>query len=292
VRTKILIRVTPGVEAHTHEYVQTGQEDSKFGFGLEKGMARAAVERALELPGCELVGLHSHIGSQIFDVEPFEVAASALADFSVVLRRELDFEVQELNVGGGLGVAHNDREDPPDLADAVWRIARAVERQFEEHELNAPSICMEPGRSIVGPAGVTVYEVGTIKEIPGVRTYVSVDGGMSDNPRYALYGARYDAFLANRMNDPAEREVTIAGKHCESGDILVPSARLPADLAPGDLLCLPATGAYTYSMASNYNRVPRPPVVMVDGGRVTEIVQRETDADLLARDRRLDGSPA
>jgi diaminopimelate decarboxylase len=290
-QVKILIRVTPGVEAHTHEYVQTGQEDSKFGFGLEKGQAREAVERALDLPGCELVGLHSHIGSQIFDVEPFEVAGSTLADFSVEMRREFGFEVQELNVGGGLGVAHNDKDDPPELADAVQRIARAVEKQFVTHDLEPPAISMEPGRSISGPAAVTVYEVGTIKEIPGIRTYLSVDGGMSDNPRYALYGARYEAFLGNR-SAPADKAFTIAGKHCESGDILIDRVELPSDTAPGDLLCIPATGAYTYSMASNYNRMPRPSVVLVSGGLATEIVTRESSADMIQQDRRLDGSPA
>jgi diaminopimelate decarboxylase len=289
-RVKILLRVTPGVEAHTHEYVQTGQEDSKFGFGLAGGAAELAVDRALALEGCELVGIHAHIGSQIFEVEPFEVAVAKLAEFCAGIKERKDFEVGELNVGGGLGVAHNQGEDPPAAREVVGRIVGTVESAFQARGMKTPLVSMEPGRSLIGRAGVTVYEVGTIKDIPGVRTYVSVDGGMSDNPRHALYDARYEAFAPARMNAPAEREVTIAGKHCESGDILIDEAVVPADLAPGDLLCLPATGAYTYSMASNYNRVPRPAVVMVADGHVTEIISRETSADLLRLDRRLDGS--
>jgi diaminopimelate decarboxylase len=290
VNTQILLRVTPGVEAHTHEYVQTGQEDSKFGFGLGDGIASEAVRRALRIPGCELVGLHAHIGSQIFDVDPFEVAVGRLADFSRDVRKEFGFSPRELNVGGGLGVAENDTDDPPVISDVVGQLIGVVEQEFEARALPAPAIAMEPGRSIVGPAGVTLYEVGTIKEIPGVRTYVSVDGGMSDNPRHALYDARYEAQLANRTSTAEGRSVRVAGKHCESGDILIDEVTLPADIAPGDLLCLPATGAYTYSMASNYNRVPRPRVVLVAGGVATPIIERETNEDLLRLDKNLDGS--
>lgn len=290
VQTKILLRVTPGVEAHTHEYVQTGQEDSKFGFGLADGVAREAVRRALAVPGCELVGLHAHIGSQIFDVDPFEVAVKRLAEFSLELRDGFGFQAQELNVGGGLGVAHNVSDDPPVISEVVRRLVQVVKQEFEARGLDVPSVAMEPGRSIVGPAGVTLYRVGTVKEIPGVRTYVSVDGGMSDNPRHALYDATYDALLANRSSSAPERVVRVAGKHCESGDILIDEVALPSDIKPGDTLCLPATGAYTYSMASNYNRVPRPAVVLVQDGEATEIVARETDQDLLRMDRRLDGS--
>lgn len=289
-RTRILVRVTPGVEAHTHEYVQTGQEDSKFGFGLGDGVAIEAVRRALEIPGRELVGLHAHIGSQIFEMTAFDLAVRRLAAFSRTVREELGFEAGELNLGGGLGIAHTGDETTPDIGESVARIIGAVEREFTSLGLRVPQLCLEPGRAIVGPAAVSLYEVGTVKRIPGVRTYVAVDGGMSDNIRPALYGARYEALLANRPGAPPGPQVTVCGKHCESGDVLIKDVHLPPDVAPGDLLCIPATGAYTYSMASNYNHVPRPAVVMVSGGGATEIVRRETHEDLLGRDRRLDGS--
>ncbi|MGH2753442.1 MAG: diaminopimelate decarboxylase [Actinomycetota bacterium] len=290
IATKLLVRVTPGVEAHTHEFVQTGQEDSKFGFGLQDGVAAAAVERAMQVPGCELVGLHAHIGSQIFEMAAFELAVRRLAAFAAHLKEEFGFVARELNLGGGLGIAHTEDEMTPDLGDAVARITSAVEREFAGHGLEQPKVFLEPGRSIVGSTAVTLYNIGTVKTIPGVRTFVAVDGGMSDNIRPALYGARYTAFLANRMEVPPGPWVTVCGKHCESGDILIREVHLPADVAPGDLLVIPATGAYTYSMASNYNRIGRPPVVMVANGQATEIVRRETTEDLLSLDRRLDGS--
>lgn len=289
--TKLLVRITPGVEAHTHEFVQTGQEDSKFGFTLAEGIAFEAVRRALEIPNCEVVGLHAHIGSQIFEMAAFDLAVKRLAIFAARLNEELGFVPRELNLGGGLGIAHTEDEMTPDVGESVARIEAAVQREFSAAGLPVPLMFAEPGRSIVGPTAVTVYEVGTVKTIPGVRTYVSVDGGMSDNIRPALYEARYVAFLANRMAAATGPRVTVSGKHCESGDVLIRDVHLPADVGEGDLLVIPATGAYTYSMASNYNRVPRIPVVLVAGGRVTEIVARETDADLLRLDRRLDGSP-
>jgi diaminopimelate decarboxylase len=290
VAASILVRVTPGVEAHTHEFVQTGQEDSKFGFGLADGIALEAVKRALEVPDCELVGIHAHIGSQIFELAAFDLAVSRLARFLALARDELGFVARELNVGGGLGIAHTADETTPDAADSVQRIMGAVEAEFGRADLDVPDVFFEPGRAIVGAAAVTVYRVGAVKRIPGVRTYVAVDGGMSDNIRPALYGARYEAFLANRVKSPHGPRVTVAGKHCESGDILIRDVHLPDDVAPGDLLCIPATGAYTYSMASNYNRQPRPPVVMVADGNASEIVARESYEDLLHLDRRLDGS--
>jgi diaminopimelate decarboxylase len=290
IRSKLLVRITPGVEAHTHEFVQTGQEDSKFGFTLVDDVALEAVKRADEVPGCELVGLHAHIGSQIFELAAFDLAVKRLADFAATAKERLSFETRELNLGGGLGIAHTKDEITPDPAEAVGRMVAAVSREFSSRGLSIPDLSIEPGRAIVGASTVTIYEVGTVKRIPGVRTYVSVDGGMSDNVRPALYGARYEAFIANRMDAPPGPRVTVAGKHCESGDVLIHDVHLPDDVEPGDLLCIPATGAYTYSMASNYNRVPRPPVVLVEDGRATEIVARETHLDLVRLDRRIDGS--
>ena len=288
--TKLLIRVTPGVEAHTHEFVQTGQEDSKFGFTLAGGVALDALKRALDVPGCEVIGLHAHIGSQIFEMAAFDLAIKRLALFAADAKERLGFETRELNAGGGLGIAHTEDEMTPEIDASVGRIVQAVEREFTSAGLAVPRVMVEPGRSIVGSAAVTVYEVGTVKVIPGVRTYVSVDGGMSDNLRPALYGARYQAFLADRMEAPEGPRVALSGKHCESGDILIKDVHLPADVAPGDLVVVPATGAYTYSMANNYNRVPRPAVVIAGEGRSNLIVKRETNESLLANDLRLDGS--
>jgi diaminopimelate decarboxylase len=288
---KVLIRVTPGVEAHTHEYVQTGHEDSKFGFTLADGIALSALRTAAGL-SLDLAGLHAHIGSQIFDEDAFELAAARLAVLAGEAREKLDIEVRELDLGGGLGIAYTPDDDPPDPSDLVGAITRVAREAFSERDLEIPEILYEPGRALAGPAGVTVYRVGTVKRIPRARghadqpdrVYVSVDGGMSDNPRHALYGAVYDAALANRMEDEATLWCAVAGKHCESGDVLIRDVRLPADVAPGDLLCIPATGAYTYSMASNYNRLPRPPVVLVHDGEARVIVRRESYEDVLRLD--------
>ncbi|MDQ4142493.1 MAG: diaminopimelate decarboxylase [Actinomycetota bacterium] len=287
-KTKLLIRVTPGVEAHTHEFVQTGQEDSKFGFSLGNDVAATALKQAEQIRGCELVGVHAHIGSQIFELAAFELAVERIADFLLDAKERFGFEAQELNLGGGLGIAHTRDEMTPDPTDAVARLLGMVEKHFAARNLAVPALGIEPGRSIVGPAAVTLYRIGTKKTIPGVRTYLSVDGGMSDNIRPPLYGARYEAFLANRTDERAGGRVSIAGKHCESGDILIKDVHLPDDVRPGDVLCIPATGAYTYSMASNYNRIPRPPVVMVEDGGAIEIVRRETYRDLVRLDRSLD----
>ena len=289
-RGKLLIRVTPGVEAHTHEFVQTGQEDSKFGFTLAEGIALDAIKRAMEIPGCELTGIHAHIGSNIFELAAFDLAVERLVELLAQARDRHGFEATEINLGGGLGIAHTSDELTPDPAEATLRLSGAVAREFEARGMQLPEVFFEPGRSLVGSSAVTLYRVGTVKTIPGVRTYVSVDGGMSDNIRPALYGSRYEAFLANRMDAPPGPRVTVCGKHCESGDILIRDVHLPSDVAPGDLLCIPATGAYTYSMASNYNRIGRPPVVIVSDGNATEIVAREPVDDLLRLDRRLDGS--
>ena len=289
-RGKLLIRVTPGVEAHTHEFVQTGQEDSKFGFTLAEGIALDAIKRAMDIPGAELTGIHAHIGSNIFELAAFDLAVERLVELLEQARDRHGFAATELNLGGGLGIAHTKDELTPDPGEATERLTAAVVREFEQRSMTVPRVFFEPGRSLVGTSAVTLYRVGTVKTIPGVRTYVSVDGGMSDNIRPALYGSRYEALLANRMGAEPGPRVTVCGKHCESGDILIRDVHLPADVAPGDLLCIPATGAYTYSMASNYNRIPRPAVVMVEDGDATVIVERERIDDVLKLDRRLDGS--
>jgi diaminopimelate decarboxylase len=271
-RQEVLIRVTPGILPSTHSYVQTGQLDSKFGFGLEDGLARKAMEAVRGSDNLELVGLHAHIGSQIFELEPYVRAIEALGELA-------DDDCRLLNVGGGLGIAYTSADEPPSI-DAYAEVkARGVREVFD----HLPRLLVEPGRSLVGNAGLTVYEVGTVKEIPGVRTYVAVDGGMSDNLRPMLYGSRYEPILANRAAEPAGAQVTIAGMHCESGDVLVQEARLPAP-AVGDLLATPATGAYGYALANNYNGVTRPPVVFVKDGDARLVIRRETEADLTARD--------
>ena len=290
VDARFLVRVTPGVEAHTHEFIQTGQEDSKFGFTLAEDHALEGLRRTAALSKGRLVGVHAHIGSQIFEMAAYDLAVRRLAELLSKARDAFGFEADEINLGGGLGIAYTEDEVTPDPAESATRVAEAVRREFGALGMRVPQLSIEPGRSLIGSAGVTLYRVGTIKRIPGVRTYVSVDGGMSDNIRPALYGARYEAFLADRMDAPEGPRVTVAGKHCESGDVLIRDVRLPSDIAPGDLLCVPATGGYTYSMANNYNRIPRPPVVLVEEGKATTIVERETTDDLLRLDRRLDGT--
>jgi diaminopimelate decarboxylase len=272
---RVLIRVTPGIKPSTHDYVQTGQLDSKFGFGLADRLAERAVEQVRESAHLQLVGLHAHIGSQIFELEPYVKAIEVIADFcdAVDLRPEL------LNVGGGLGIAYLDTDEPPEIDDYVEVKVAGVRRAFDP----APRILVEPGRSLVGNAGVTAYRVGTVKEIPGVRTYVAVDGGMSDNLRPMLYGARYEAVVADRAGETPDALATIAGMHCESGDVLVRDTELAAP-AVGDVLVTPATGAYGYAMANNYNGVPRPPVIFCRDGEARVVVRRETWDDLLARD--------
>jgi diaminopimelate decarboxylase len=269
----VLIRVTPGVDAHTHEFVMTGQEDSKFGFGWHSGAAAAAVERARRSDSVELAGLHMHIGSQVFVAENFAHAVETVAS----LAREVD--LPELCVGGGLGVAYVEGEVAPSItewADAIHDVARAAGIQAR--------ITAEPGRSIAAQAGITLYTVGTIKEIPGVRTYVAVDGGMSDNPRPVLYGSGYETFLPRSADADRTREIRLVGKHCESGDLLVREGLLPPDLVVGDVVCTPVTGAYGHSMGSNYNKVPRPAVVFVADGQARLVVRRETYDDLLRLD--------
>jgi diaminopimelate decarboxylase len=268
----VLIRVTPGIKPSTHSYVQTGQLDSKFGFGIEDGLAARAIERVLASDALELTGLHAHIGSQIFELEPYKLAIQALGELAGEWCRVV-------NVGGGLGIAYTAEDEPPSIDAYVEVKARGVAEVFGD----GVRILIEPGRSLVGNAGLTAYRVGTVKEIPGIRTYVAVDGGMSDNMRPMLYGSRYEALIADRAGAVPDSSATIAGMHCESGDILVRDAMLAAPTV-GDVLVTPATGAYGYAMASNYNGVPRPPVIFCREGEARVVVRRETYEDLTSRD--------
>jgi diaminopimelate decarboxylase len=268
----VLIRVTPGIKPSTHDYVQTGQLDSKFGFGLEDGLAARAIERVLASDVLNLTGLHAHIGSQIFELEPYTLAIRALGELAG------DW-CKIVNAGGGLGIAYTAEDEPPSIDAYVDVKVRGIAEVFGE----GVRILIEPGRSLVGNAGVTAYRIGTVKEIPGVRTYVAVDGGMSDNMRPMLYGSRYEALIADRAGESADSPATVAGMHCESGDILVRDAMLAAP-AVGDVLVTPATGAYGHAMASNYNGVPRPPVLFCRDGEARVVVRRETHEDLTSRD--------
>ncbi|MHB1412376.1 MAG: diaminopimelate decarboxylase [Thermoleophilia bacterium] len=281
----VLLRVTPGIEAHTHDYIQTGKQDSKFGFTLGEGAALAAVKAVMAAAHLKLVGLHCHIGSQIFSMEPYRKTAAVIADFMAQCREQLGFECRLLDMGGGLGIAYTADDQPPSVADYAEAVTSAVAAETRRAGLELPRIAVEPGRSIVANAGLTAYEIETIKSIPGVRKYAAVNGGMSDNLRPALYGAAYTALIASRPEAAPTETVTIAGKHCESGDILVKDAPLP-DPVPGDILVTPATGAYGYSMASNYNGQPRPAVVFVRDGNARVVIRRETYEDLIRLNER------
>jgi diaminopimelate decarboxylase len=283
----IYLRLTPGVEAHTHEYIQTGQEDSKFGFGLTDGVAVKAVETALKAKNIQLVGYHAHIGSQIFATQSFAKAVEVVMNFSGEVKEKTGFVPAELNLGGGLGIKYIVNDEPSTIEDYAKVIKESVFEQSKTHGLPVPKIRVEPGRSIVGNAAVTVYTVGTIKKIPKIRTFISVDGGMSDNLRPMLYQAKYEALLANKANAKLIETVTIAGKHCESGDILIENVKLPS-VEVGDLLCTPTTGAYGYAMANNYNRQTRPAVALVKDGKAQLIIRRENYDDLIRLDGKLE----
>jgi diaminopimelate decarboxylase len=270
---KVLLRITPGVEAHTHEFVMTGQDDSKFGFGLKVGDAARAVERARSSDAVDLVGIHAHIGSQVFVAGFFEQAIEALAPF--VNQTGLP----ELSIGGGIGVAYIEGEEAPSITEWGAVVTAACAAAGITARVSA-----EPGRSIAAAAGITLYRVGTVKEVPGIRTFVAVDGGFIDNPRPALYGSGYETFAPAQVTADRTDVVRLVGKHCESGDVIVPEAKLPAGVAVGDLVATPVTGAYGRSMGSNYNLLPRPAVVFVADGRARLVIRRETDADLLATD--------
>src|SRR5690349_12054069 len=280
-RAPVMLRLSPGVKPDTHDHISTGQLDSKFGFSIESGAARKAVETALHHPRLDLVGLHSHIGSQIFALRAYEDAMDIMLGLLVQLRDELDFEPRKLGAGGGLGIAYTRNDDPPTPRHFVETVRHALDRGCATRGLKVPQLVVEPGRSIAGPAGMAIYTVGSIKEIPGVRRYVAVDGGMGDNIRPKLYGARYEAYLASAPERRPEGKVTIAGKYCESTDILITDIEMPA-LEPGDVICLPAAGAYCLAMASNYNGMPRPEVLLVGDGKARVMRRRETLEDLVA----------
>ena len=280
VRQRVLIRVTPGVKPSTHSYISTGQLDSKFGFSVEGGAAAAAVAACRAAEAINLAGLHCHIGSQIFELGSYRAAAAVVADFAASVGAD---DLTTINMGGGLGVAYTHVDHPPSIERYADVVMEAVAREWARVGLPMPRVQVEPGRSLVARAGVTVYRVGTVKDIPGVRTYAAVDGGMSDLLRPMLYGAVYEPLLANRADEEATVHLRLVGKHCESGDVLVSDAHLP-EVRVGDLVCVPATGAYGVSMASNYNGVTRPAVVFVDGGRARVVTRRETYDDLFGRD--------
>jgi diaminopimelate decarboxylase len=284
-RPNVLVRVTTGVEAHTHEFMATAHDDQKFGFSLASGAADEAVRRIIALPNLRFKGLHSHIGSQIFDTAGFEVAAHRVAELAARIHGEHGVAIEELDLGGGFGIAYTPEDDPPDVQSLAKNLRSIVVAQCSAAGLReTPRLTIEPGRGIIGPSTVTLYEVGTIKDVDGLRTYVSVDGGMSDNIRTALYDASYTCALASRSSSAAPMLSRVVGRHCESGDIVVRHCYLPADLAPGDLIAVAATGAYCWSLASNYNHLTRPGVVAVRDGSAREIVRRETLDDLLALD--------
>ena len=271
----IMLRIKPGVDAHTHDFIKTGQIDSKFGFALETGEALEAVKAAIAMPALKLRGLHCHIGSQIFDIDPFELAAEVMLNLYKQIKDETGVELDELNLGGGFGIKYVDGDTPIPYGEYMKNVSAAVKAETEKLGLKMPFILIEPGRSVVGAAGLTLYTVGAVKNIPDIRTYVSVDGGMADNPRYALYGADYQIICANKANEEKNMTVTVAGKCCESGDLIQENAPLQS-VEAGDILAVLSTGAYNYSMASNYNRIPKLPVVMVKDGKARIVVKRET----------------
>jgi diaminopimelate decarboxylase len=284
----VLLRVTPGVRPETHAFVATGHDDSKFGLTLSGGLAHEAAARALALDQVRLRGAHCHIGSQITSTQGFGAAAEHLLGFIADVRRDHGVSLDELNLGGGLGIAYEQADVTLGIDEYARAVLSAVGEGVRRHGLERPRLSVEPGRSIAGPAGVTLYRVGTVKRIPGVRTYASVDGGISDNPRPALYGSRYTVRAAGPgYGDSETVPMTVAGKHCESGDLLARDAPLPAGLSEGDLLAFAATGAYAHAMASNYNRLPRPAMVLVGEGRADLLVRRETLDDVIGHDERL-----
>jgi diaminopimelate decarboxylase len=281
----VLIRVTPGVEAHTHEYIETGTEISKFGFSAATGAARDAAVRVARSSTLRFVGLHCHIGSQVFRLDSYARAVAVVGRVVAEISEAAGAPVEELNVGGGLGARYLLEDPELAIADYAKTLRAALEDAAAANHLDpVPRLTVEPGRSIVAPAAITLYRVGTVKEVPGIATYVAVDGGMSDNPRPVLYGAGYEAYLPARLDASRPLVANVAGKHCEQGDVIVTGAHLPADVRVGDLLATPTTGAYGYSMASNYNKVPRPAVVFVRDGEARVVVRRETPDDLVRLD--------
>ncbi len=279
----ILLRISPGVEAHTNAYISTGQTNSKFGFGISGRDAENAVKKASNISGINLKGIHSHIGSQIFALESFNEEIHVLCEFLARMKYENGWEAERLDIGGGLGIRYSSLDTPPTIKEYGRVVIDSLNKAAEKFGLKVPKLIVEPGRSIIGNAGYTLYTVGAIKDIPGIRKYVSVDGGMADNPRTALYGAKYHAVIANKSGLESAETVTIAGKCCESGDMLIWDIDLPI-IEPGDILAIFSTGAYNYSMSSNYNRLPKPAVVMVKNGRARIAVKRETYEDIIKND--------
>lgn len=282
-KIKCLVRVNPGVEAHTHHYIQTSLPDSKFGFSIADGSAFEAITAVIQNPALEFLGIHCHIGSQIFDDKPFKTAIDKMTDFAAKIYKELNTPVKELNLGGGYGIHYTSDDNPLPYEKYISGCINALKEMIKIKNIPAPRLVFEPGRSIVGEAGVTLYTVGSIKEIKGLKKYVAIDGGMFENPRYALYQAKYSCILANRANEKPEETVTIAGKCCESSDIIIEKAELP-EAKTGDILAVFSTGAYNYSMASNYNRNPVPPMVLVNQGKAQYIVRPQTYDDIISRD--------
>ncbi len=283
VTQRILLRITPGIDPHTHRAIMTGNVDSKFGNAIVTGQAMAIVKEAIATEGIDLAGLHCHIGSQIFDIDPFADAASIMIRFIATIKEECGYEIRELNLGGGLGVRYTEYDRQIDYAAAIRDIAAVVTGYAKEHGIKMPRVILEPGRSLVAAAGVTLYTVGSVKEIPGFKNYISVDGGMPDNPRYALYQSTYTALIANRAGEARDYRATLAGRCCESGDLLGEDMDIQKPQR-GDILAVLVTGAYNYSMASNYNRLPRPPVILVKNGQARVAVRRESYEDLVRND--------
>ena len=279
----VMIRIKPGIDAHTHNFIRTGQIDSKFGFALETGEAFEAIKEVLEQKNVTLKGVHCHIGSQIFEIDPFKAAAEVMLGFMAKVKKELSYEIKELNLGGGFGIRYLIDDDAKLYKTFMEQVSVTVKETCKRLGLNIPFIMIEPGRSIVGPAGTTLYTVGAVKTIPGIRNYVSVDGGMTDNPRYILYQSEYSIDVANKIDKPSDYIATIAGRCCESGDLVQEDAKIQTP-EPGDILAVFCTGAYNYSMASNYNRVPRPPVVMIKDGESRVIIKGESYEDLVKND--------
>ena len=280
---RILLRITPGIDPHTHKAISTGSIDSKFGTAIETGQAMDIVKKAIDAKGIHLAGLHCHVGSQIFDIEPFSDAADIMVRFIAEIKKECGYEIDELNLGGGLGVRYTEYDRQIDYPTAIRDIASVVTDYCRNNGIKMPRVILEPGRSLVAASGATLYTVGSVKEIPDFRTYVSVDGGMPDNPRYALYQSQYTALIANKATEEKTQRVTIAGRCCESGDLI--GENMPLQRAErGDILAVLVTGAYNYSMASNYNRLPRPPVILVKDGEPRIAVRRETYEDLVRND--------
>ncbi len=279
----VLLRIKPGIDAHTHSFIMTGQIDSKFGFALETGEAMEGVKAAIEAENIEFKGIHCHIGSQIFDVEPFERAAEVMIGFMADIKAETGVEVEELDLGGGFGIKYSSDDNPLAYSEYMAKVAGVLKDECVKKGVKQPFVVIEPGRSVAGSAGITLYTVGAVKTIPDIRTYVSIDGGMGDNPRYILYQSTYELVCANKADKPKDFKITLAGRCCESGDLIQEDA-LVQHVEPGDIMAVLSTGAYNYSMSSNYNRIPKPPVVMVSGGQSRVVVRRETYEDIIAKD--------